>query len=143
MVFDGRRPAFAREFDEALGAPGAGRQTARRARPLGYPARERMIQDAMALRSLGELVRDLDEVLAGAAYWAADCDIGLWRDLVPEPGLPGRTRPLADLLAGWGSPLSHVEWHLDRLVGDGPVEDGAEAAEEPDERLVRRCPLHP
>lgn len=123
MVFDGRRPAFPREFDGAL----------------GYLTRERMIQDAMALRALAELVRDLDEVLAGAARWAADCPDDLWHDPVPEPGLPGRSRALADLLAGWWSPLSHVEWHLDRLADDGPAD--AEPADEPDERLVQQCPL--
>ncbi|HEY7485047.1 MAG TPA: WYL domain-containing transcriptional regulator [Streptosporangiaceae bacterium] len=123
LVFDGRRPAFPREFDGAL----------------GYLARERMIQDAMALRSLAELVRDLDEVLAGAAHWAAECPDGLWRDPVPEPGGMGRSRPLADLLAGWWSPLSHTEWHLDRPAGDVPGD--TEPDDEPDERLVQQCPL--
>jgi biotin operon repressor len=117
MTFDGRRPDFPRRFDDAL----------------GYTTRERMIQEAMALRSLGELVSDLDEVLAGAARWAADCPAALWSEPVPEPGLPGRSRPLADLLAGWWSPLSHVEWHLDRPAGDLDAE--------PDERLVTQCPL--
>jgi len=117
MTFDGHRPDFPRRFDDAL----------------GYTTRERMIQEAMAPRPLGELVRDLDEVLAGAARWAADCPAALWNEPVPEPGLPGRSRPLADLLAGWWSPLSHVEWHLDRPVGD--------LDEEPDERLVTQCPL--
>ncbi len=117
MTFDGRRPDFPRRFDDAL----------------GYPTRERMIQDAMAPRSLGELLSDLDEVLAGAARWAADCPAALWSEPVPEPGLPGRSRPLADLLAGWWSPLSHVEWHLDRPAGDLDAE--------PDAGLVAQCPL--
>jgi hypothetical protein len=120
MVFDGRRPDFPREFDDAL----------------GYEARERMIQEAMAPRSPGELAGDLDEVLGGAARWAAGCPHDLWRDPVPEPGRIGRSRPLADLLAGWWSPLSHVEWHLDR-----PAEDEPGRRDEADGRLVRRCPL--
>jgi biotin operon repressor len=130
MVFDGRRPRFPRRFDEAL----------------GYPERERMIQEAMAGRSLGELAGDLDEVLAGAARWAGGCPLGLWSEPAPEPGLPGRARPLADLLAGWWSPLSHVEWHLDRLADDPPPaardpeadpagQDGCAAG------LVAQCPL--
>jgi predicted DNA-binding transcriptional regulator YafY len=117
MTFDGRRPDFPGRFDDAL----------------GYPTRERMIQEAMAARSFGELVSDLDDVLCGAARWAADCPAALWSEPVPEPGLPGRSRPLADLLAGWWSPLSHVEWHLDRPAGDRVAE--------PDERLVTQCPL--
>ncbi|MCP9976816.1 hypothetical protein [Actinomadura madurae] len=36
-----------------------------------YDARERMIQDAMALRSLGDLARDLQEVLEAVGHWAA------------------------------------------------------------------------
>jgi biotin operon repressor len=117
ITFDGRRPRFPRRFDDTL----------------GYPARERMIQEAMAPRSLGELISDLDEVLGGAAGWAADCPASLWTEPVPEPGLPGRARPLADLLAGWWSPLSHIEWHLDRPAGD--------LAAEPDAGLVTQCPL--
>jgi biotin operon repressor len=117
MTFDGRRPHFPRRFDDAL----------------GYLTRERMIQEAMAPRSLRELAGDLDDVLAGAVRWAADCPAALWNEPVPEPGLPGRSRPLADLMAGWWSPLSHVEWHLDRT--DGDIDDEA------DERLVTQCPL--
>ncbi|HEX6469665.1 MAG TPA: WYL domain-containing protein [Streptosporangiaceae bacterium] len=124
MEFDGRRPAFPREFD----------QTA------GYAARERMIQDAMAPRRFDDLVADLDEVLAGAARWAAGCPRELWADPVPEPGLPGRSRPLADLLAGWWSPLSHVEWHLDRLTADGGEGDEG-VPDECDRGLVTQCPL--
>ncbi|TDC58881.1 hypothetical protein E1200_32825, partial [Actinomadura sp. GC306] len=61
-VLDGRRPRFPAEF--GLRMP--------------YEARERMIQDAMALRSLGELARDLQEVLEAAGHWAAGCDDALW-----------------------------------------------------------------
>ena len=131
IVFDGRRPHFPRRFDGAL----------------GYSARERMIQEAMAPRSLTELVGDLDEVLGGAAHWAADCPPALWSEPVPEPGLPGRSRPLADLLAGWWSPLSHVEWHLDRLTdqppGDEPNDesDGESDGGPNGGRLVLQCPL--
>jgi biotin operon repressor len=138
MVFDGRRPAFPREFDDTA----------------GYAARERMIQNAMAPRRFGELVADLDEVLAGAARWAAGCPRELWAEPVPEPGLPGRSRPLADLLAGWWSPLSHVEWHLDRPAGNGDDDDddvdgdGAgedtgtdDGADGCGPGLVTRCPL--
>lgn len=133
LVFDGRRPDFPRRFDDD---------------GLGYLARERMIQAAMASRSVGELVRDLDEVLDGAAGWAAGCPQARWHDQVPEPGRPGHSRPLADLLAGWWSPLSHVEWHLDRLDRLGRpdrVDAAADAPRdldaEPDDRLVTRCPL--
>jgi biotin operon repressor len=129
MLFDGRRPLFPREFDDELDST----------------TRERMIQDAMALRSLGDMVRDLDEVLGGAARWAADCPDVLWHDPVPEPAHPGRRRPLADLLAGWWSPLSHIEWHLDRLADDDdtPAEPADEDPyQEPRERLVQDCPLH-
>jgi hypothetical protein len=131
LVFDGRRPPFPPEFD----------------RDLPYARRERMIQDAMAVRSFGEVARDLDDVLHGAAHWAADCANALWRDTLPEPGRPGEQRPLADLVAGWWSPLSHIEWHLDRLTDDPGtslafghgLEDDEDA--EPAGRLVERCPL--
>ncbi len=124
-VLEGRRPPFPPEFD----------------RELPYAARERMIQDAMALRSLGDLVRDLREVLEAAAHWAAECDDGLWEEDLPDPrpfGPPGMPRPLADLLAGWRGPLAHIEWHLDRLSDDPPV-----PASEDEEGvwIVDRCPL--
>jgi hypothetical protein len=129
LRFDGRRPVFPAEFDAQL----------------PYAARERMIQDAMAVRSFGELARDLDEVLDGAAHWAADCDDLLWRQTLPDPARPGRHRALADLLAGWWSPLSHVEWHLDRLTDPldrGPDFDWGEPDHDlADPPLVDRCPL--
>jgi biotin operon repressor len=119
MVFDGRRPPFPDRFDEVLDPP----------------TRERMIQDAMAGRSLREIFDDLDEVLGAAADWATGCDDVLWRQLLPDPAQPGRRRRLADLLAGWWSPLSHIEWHLDRPADDTVVttDDGV--------RVVVRCPL--
>jgi biotin operon repressor len=129
LIFDGRRPPFPPEFD----------------RDLPYPRRERMIQDAMAVRSFGEVARDLDDVLDGAAHWTADCPDELWRGTQPEPGRPGEHRPLADLMAGWWSPLSHIEWHLDRLTDDPgtALAFGHEPDDdtEPAARLVERCPL--
>ncbi|TDD61537.1 helix-turn-helix transcriptional regulator [Actinomadura rubrisoli] len=124
-VLEGRRPPFPPEFD----------------RELPYDARERMIQDAMALRSLGELARDLREVLEAAGHWAADCDDALWERELPDPrpfGPPGPPRPLADLLAGWRGPLAHIEWHLDRLTDEPP-----QPAPEDDEDawVIDRCPL--
>ncbi|GAA4070578.1 WYL domain-containing protein [Actinomadura miaoliensis] len=104
--------------------------------------RERVIQDAMALRSLGELARDLQEVLAGLGHWAAGCDDALWERPVADPrpsGPPGPRRPLADVLAGWRGPLAHIEWHLDRLAEhpERPVD-----LDEDDELwVVDRCPL--
>ncbi|TYB42036.1 helix-turn-helix transcriptional regulator [Actinomadura chibensis] len=124
-VLAGRRPRFPPVFD----------------RDLPYDARERMIQDAMALRSLGDLVRDLEEVLASVAHWAADCDDALWEEELPDPrpyGPPGPPRPLADLLAGWRGPLAHVEWHLDRLT-DEPPEPFTD--DEGEVWLIDRCPL--
>ncbi|MFV2175963.1 helix-turn-helix transcriptional regulator [Actinomadura sp. LOL_016] len=117
-VLEGRRPPFPRGF---------GRATT-------YAARERMIQDAMAPRSLGDVLGDLRQVLEGMAHWAAACDEALWEGALPDPrpyGPPGEPRPLADLLAGPGGLLAHVEWHLDRLPGDARA--GA----------VERCPLRP
>ena len=126
-VLEGRRPPYPVEFG----------------RDLSYEARERMIQDVMALRSLAELARDLLEVLEAAGHWAADCDDALWEEELPDPrpyGPPGPPRPLADLLAGWRGPLAHIEWHLDRLAEDPPPapwdDDGEEEA-----RVVDRCPL--
>lgn len=106
-----------------------------------YEARERMIQDAMALRSLGELARDLQEVLEAAGHWAAGCDDALWEAELPDPrpfGRPGPPRPLADLLAGWRGPLAHVEWHLDRLTDEPPP---APSGDDEDVWVVDRCPL--
>jgi hypothetical protein len=96
----------------------------------------------MALLSLGEPARDLQEVLAGAGHWAAGCDEALWERPIPDPhpsGPPGPARPLADLLAGWRSPLAHIEWHLDRLAEEPrrPVD-----LDQDDELwVVDRCPL--
>ncbi|GAA1799429.1 helix-turn-helix transcriptional regulator [Actinomadura chokoriensis] len=110
-------------------------------RELPYEVRERMIQDAMALRSLGEVARDLEEVLDSVGHWAAGCDDALWLEELPDPrpyGPPGPPRPLADLLAGWRGPLAHIEWHLDRLTDEPPEPppgDGEEVW------MVDRCPL--
>jgi hypothetical protein len=124
-VLAGRRPRFPPEFD----------------RELPYEARERMIQDAMALRSLGDVARDLEEVLASVAHWAADCDDALWEEELPDPrpyGPPGPPRPLADLLAGWRGPLAHIEWHLDRLTDEPPPPT---SGDEEEMWVVDRCPL--
>ncbi|MCP9947561.1 hypothetical protein [Actinomadura madurae] len=105
-----------------------------------YDARERMIQDAMALRSLGDLARDLQEVLEAVGHWAAGCDDALWEDELPDPrpyGPPGPPRFLADLLAGWRGPLAHIEWHLDRLTDEPPVPPG----DDEEAWVVDRCPL--
>ncbi|MBO2454121.1 WYL domain-containing protein [Actinomadura barringtoniae] len=108
-------------------------------RELPYETREHIIQDAMAVRSLGELARDLEGTLDDAARWAADCDDAYWAEPLPDPGDLERPRPLADLLAGWRGPLAHIEWHLDRLADDGRA---AELGED-DEGVwvVDRCPL--
>ncbi|MFA1550130.1 helix-turn-helix transcriptional regulator [Actinomadura chokoriensis] len=124
-VLAGRRPAFPPVFD----------------RELPFDARERMIQDAMALRSLGEVARDLEEVLESVGHWAAGCDDALWAEELPDPrpyGPPGPPRPLADLLAGWRGPLAHIEWHLDRLGDEPPLPPGDD---EEGVRVVDRCPL--
>ncbi len=124
-VLEGRRPPFPPEFD----------------RDLPYARRERMIQDAMALRSLGDLARDLQEVLEAAAHWVADCDDALWEGELPDPrpfGPPGAPRPLADLLAGWRGPLAHIEWHLDRLTDEPPRPP---AEDDGGVWLVDLCPL--
>ncbi|WP_030168634.1 helix-turn-helix transcriptional regulator [Spirillospora albida] len=108
---------------------------------LPYDARERLIQDAMALRGLGDIARDLQEVLDAAAHWAADCDDALWEAGPPDPrpcGPPGPPRPLADLIAGWRGPLAHIEWHLDRLTGDPPEPS---PPDDEDAFVVDRCPL--
>ncbi|MCW2940094.1 MAG: hypothetical protein JWN00_3079 [Actinomycetia bacterium] len=49
---------------------------------------------------------------------AADCDAALWTSVIPDPGAPGRHRTLADLPTGPHSPVSHIEWHLDRPAGN-------------------------
>ncbi|MFI0369749.1 helix-turn-helix transcriptional regulator [Actinomadura sp. 1N219] len=124
-VLAGRRPRFPDGFD----------------RELPFDARERMIQDAMALRSLGELARDLEEVLESVAHWAAGCDDALWEGELPDPrpyGPPGPPRPLADLLAGWRGPLAHIEWHLDRLTDEPPP---APSGDDEEVWVVDRCPL--
>ncbi|PRX02503.1 UNVERIFIED_ORG: putative DNA-binding transcriptional regulator YafY [Actinomadura viridilutea] len=114
------------------------------ARPVPAEERERMIQDAMALRSLGELTRDLLEELTGLGHWAAGCDDALWERPVADPrpgGPPGLERPLADLLAGWRGPLAHIEWHLDRLAE--PPERPVDLEEDDELWVVDRCPLLP
>jgi hypothetical protein len=124
-VLAGRRPPFPPVFD----------------RELPYDARERMIQDAMALRSLGDVARDLEEVLESVGHWAAGCDDALWERELPDPrpyGPPGPPRPLADLLAGWRGPLAHIEWHLDRLSDEPPEPPGGD---EEEIWVVDRCPL--
>ncbi|MEO3823827.1 WYL domain-containing protein [Actinomadura sp. B10D3] len=123
-VLAGRPPAFPPDFG----------------REMPYDARERMIQDAMALRSLGDLARDLQEVLEAVGHWAASCDDALWEDELPDPrpyGPPGPPRFLADLLAGWRGPLAHIEWHLDRLADGPPVPPG----DDEEAWVVDRCPL--
>lgn len=117
LVFEGRRPPFPAEFDGSL----------------PYDARERMIQDAMATRSLPEVAGDLEAVLTGAAQWVAGSEDALWSAQIRDPAARNRSRPLADLVAGWWSPISHVEWHLDRWT-DGTRRDGPAI-------LVTRCPL--
>jgi predicted DNA-binding transcriptional regulator YafY len=124
LEFDGRRPVFPARFD---------------ATALTYLDREKMIQDAMAVRSFGEVARDLDDVLAAAAHWAADCDDSLWAGPLPDPAAPSRRRALADLLAGWQSPLFHIEWHLDRLAE--PPDPDEFDQDSPAEHLVLSCPL--
>jgi biotin operon repressor len=129
-VYAGRRPRFPARFEGDL----------------AYDTRERMIQDAMAPRSLGELARDLQEVLEAAGHWCAGTDDAVWERVFPEPspsGRPGPARPLADLLGGWRGPLAHIEWHLDRL-GDEPPAVPAVLEENGDEEevwLTDRCPL--
>ncbi|GAA2593791.1 hypothetical protein GCM10010411_28680 [Actinomadura fulvescens] len=108
-------------------------------RDLPYETREQLIQDAMALRSLGELARGLEGVLDDVARWAADCDDALWDVPLRDPADPSRRRPLADLLAGWRGPLAHIEWHLDRLT-DGPPAAELDADDE-GVWVVDRCPL--
>lgn len=106
---------------------------------------ESMVQDAMAVRSLGEVARDLSQVLEDLARWVAGSDDAVWAREVPEPrrfGRAGPARPVADLLAGWRGPLAHVEWHLDRLTDEPPLPPGGVGAEE-ETWLADRCPLHP
>ncbi|MFF5261489.1 helix-turn-helix transcriptional regulator [Actinomadura viridis] len=132
-VLEGRRPDLPAEFEGEL----------------PDDVRERMIQDAMAWRSLGELARDLQEVLEAAGHWCAGADEVLWERSFPEPrwsGRPGPERPLADLLAGWRGPLAHIEWHLDRLAEEpGAAGDAVEDGREWDGEGIwpaERCPLH-
>lgn len=89
-VLAGRRPRFPDVFD----------------RELPYDARERMIQDAMALRSLSELARDLEEVLESVAHWAAGCDDALWEAELPDP------RP-------YGPRVRRVRWPICWRAGGG------------------------
>ncbi|RFU39275.1 hypothetical protein DZF91_23270, partial [Actinomadura logoneensis] len=114
-------------------------------RVASFEAWESMVQDAMALRSLADLARDLSQVLDDLARWVADSDDVVWAREVPEPrrfGRAGPARPVADLLAGWRGPLAHVEWHLDRLTDESvPPPGGVDAEEEA--WVVDRCPLHP
>ncbi|HEX2313063.1 MAG TPA: WYL domain-containing protein [Thermomonospora sp.] len=104
LVFDGDRPPFPAAFEGDV----------------PFPERERMIQDAMAPRSLAEIAADLDLVLEAAARWAAGCGPDLWSGTIPDPAAPPARRPLADLLAGPSSPLAHVTWHLDHLPEPAP-----------------------
>ncbi|MBA9005679.1 helix-turn-helix transcriptional regulator [Thermomonospora cellulosilytica] len=115
---DGDRPAFPAAFDDDL----------------PYPVRERMIQDAMAPRSLAELGRDLHMVLRAAHRWAAGCDAGLWRRTLPDPARPGGSAPLEELLTASHGPVGHVRWHLDRLTGPDRAEPGRPGP-------VEHCPL--
>ncbi|XVQ15407.1 helix-turn-helix transcriptional regulator [Spirillospora sp. CA-255316] len=130
-VYEGRRPWFPPEFEGDL----------------PYDTRERMIQDAMALRSLGELARDLQEVLEAVGHWCAESDDALWEGEFPEPSPSGAAgparpaRPLADLLAGWRGPLAHVEWHLDRLTDEPPSLPVVVEGDEEEVWLTDRCPL--
>ncbi|MCP2343081.1 helix-turn-helix transcriptional regulator [Actinomadura rupiterrae] len=115
------------------------------ARVASFDAWESMVQDAMAVRSLGELARDLSQVLEDLARWVADSDDAVWRRPVPEPrrfGAAGPARPPADLLAGWRGPLAHIEWHLDRLTEEPPPPPGGVSGEE-ELWVVDRCPLQP
>ncbi|WP_433479475.1 helix-turn-helix transcriptional regulator [Spirillospora sp. CA-142024] len=124
-VLAGRPPPFPADFG----------------REMPFDARERMIQDAMALRSLGDLACDLQEVLEAVGHWAADCDDALWEAELPDPrpyGPPGPPRPLADLLAGWRGPLAHIEWHLDRLSDEPPL---PLSGDDEEVWIVDRCPL--
>ncbi|REF00401.1 WYL domain-containing protein [Thermomonospora umbrina] len=120
LEFDGDRPPFPDAFDDDV----------------PFPARERMIQDAMAPRSLAEIARDLHMILHAASRWAGRCDAALWRGALPDPAAAPATRPLADLLAGRGGPLAHIEWHLDRLPGGPHARDARPSAQ------VTDCPLH-
>jgi hypothetical protein len=104
-----------------------------------FAERERRIQDTMALRSLGELARDLDQALLAAAHWVADCDEHLWRRPRPDPADPSRHRSPAELLAGWPSPLAHIEWHLEDLE-TRELEDVCDPADD-GTPLITRCPL--
>jgi biotin operon repressor len=128
LVYEGRRPELPAGFEGDL----------------PYDRRERMIQDAMALRSLGELARDLQEVLEAAGHWCAGSDDAVWEGTVAEPspsGRPGAPRPLADLLAGWRSPLAHIEWHLDRLTDEPPAVSAVLDGDDEEIWLTDRCPL--
>jgi hypothetical protein len=115
-VYDGYRPAYPRSYRTDL----------------PFDARERMIADAMAFRSLGEVARDLDAVLEAAAHWCADLAPAAWEDPADE-----HARGLADQIGGWPGPLAHIEWHLDRL------EDEPAPATGEQETVVDTCPMRP
>jgi len=138
-VAPARGAAVPAQRPAAWPAAGSGALSAAFDRELPYETREHIIQDAMAVRSLGELARDLEGTLDDAARWAADCDDAYWAEPLPDPGDLERPRPLADLLAGWRGPLAHIEWHLDRLADDGRAAELGE--DEEGVWVVDRCPL--
>lgn len=84
-VLAGRPPAFPPDFG----------------RDMPYDARERMIQDAMALRSLGDLARDLQEVLEAVGHWAAAATTRCGRTSCPIPAPTGRRARRASWPTCW------------------------------------------